>query len=425
MPDSPDLRELLDFYQLGPDELEALQALRPLFESQADDFLDSFYRHLISFSTTQNLLRDETVKARLLDRQREYLLGLCDPRIDPVYIDQRRAIGDTHERVGLDTRWYLGAYALYASLLLPSVLDELRHDPVASEKAVTALVKRLIFDAHLAVSRYMAIREEDLARLNQELRSVGLALSREVREQGRSLRQTEARARAAEQLASVATLVTGLAHEVGTPMGVIRGHAEALEDSVESERGRWRLSMILEQIDRITSIIQSLLNIARPKESLRIELDLPELVETTLGFLSEKIRRRNVEVKRECGDLPELVGDPEKMQQLLLNLFINALDAMPEGGVLSVSVLAEGDEVLLRVCDTGTGIPSERLEHIFDPFYTTKPAGRGNGLGLVVVKGIVGEHGGRIEARSEPGDGTEFLVRLPSGRTQAASGAGI
>jgi len=425
MPDSFDLRELLDFYQIGPDEFDALVDLRPLFESQADRFMESFYRHLISFPSTQKLLRDETVKQRLLERQREYLLGLCEPSIDSQYVERRAAIGDTHARVGLDTRWYLGAYALYASLLLPMVLEELHHDPVASEKAATALVKRLVFDAHLAVARYMAMREDDLARLNEELRETGLALSREVRKQEHSLRQTEARARAAEQLASVATLVTGLAHEVGTPMGVIRGHAEALADSVESERGRWRLSMILEQIDRITSIIQSLLNIARPKESLRIQLDLPDLVETTLGFLSEKIRRRGVQVNRESAQLPDLIGDPEKIQQLLLNLFINALDAMPEGGQLTVRLSAEGDEVQLQVADTGTGIPPERLAHIFDPFYTTKPAGRGNGLGLVVVQGIVADHGGRIEAHSEPGEGTEFLVRLPGGRTQASRGAGI
>jgi signal transduction histidine kinase len=408
-----DLDLLREFFRLEEEDLKILSDLRPAIEEHADELVDEFYRHLIGFQETQDFLRDPEIKQQLLVKQREYLLSLTDPKIDAEYAENRLRIGATHERIGLDTRWYLGAYALYFSQILPVIRSSLRHDPIRAERATSALVKRLILDAELAIQHYITRREEDLRHLNQELSSASRALSREMDETSENLKRSEARARAAEELASVATLVSGLAHEVGTPMGVIRGHAEALDRSVQDARGQWRLRIILEQIDRITTIIQSLLNIARPKESLYIAVDLPELIETTLSFLTEKLRRRHVTVDKKLNASPEISGDPEKMQQLFLNLFINAIDAMPEGGVLGVRLEEEEDEVTICVSDTGTGIPPENLKNIFDPFYTTKAAGVGNGLGLVVVKRIVSDHGGQISADSEPGRGTRFEMRLP------------
>lgn len=410
-------QDLRNFFRLAETDLELLAELRESLEAHADHFVDEFYNHLLCFDETQKFLRDPALRDRLFEKQREYLISLADPKIDAAYVESRVRIGTTHERIGLETRWYLGAYALYFSLLLPVLQERFGHDPVTLERATTALGRRLMFDSEIAIQQYIDRRETDLRHLNRELRTHGQALSREVDETQRDLRRTEARAQAAEQLASVATLVTGLAHEVGTPMGVIRGHAEALEGAVEGDRAKWRLQMILEQIDRITSIIQSLLNIARPKASLRVPLELPGLIDSSVAFLSEKLRRRGVEVVREVEDGPSPLGDPEKMQQIFLNLFINAIDAMPDGGTLTVRLThpAPG-EVEIAVSDTGSGIPDDQLDTIFDPFFTTKAAGHGNGLGLVVVQGIVNEHGGRILARSTEGEGTTFEIRLPAGR---------
>jgi signal transduction histidine kinase len=322
-----------------------------------------------------------------------------------------------HARIGLGPRYYLGAYALYFSLLAPIIAEDCRGEAERTQETLSALVKLLLLDAQLAMEAYIESHEETLTHLNRELAAVSRTLTVEFASQGHELRATEKRARAAEDLASIATLVAGLAHEIGTPMGVIRGHAEALTGAVEGERAQWRLRTILEQIDRISNIIRSLLNIARPREAIVVPVDLPDVLDTALAFLSEKLRRRDVEIERRYEPVPPLRGDPDKLQQLFLNLLLNAADAMPDGGRLTVSIAPAGPgRVDVRVADTGVGITGQDLAQLFEPFFTTKPAGRGSGLGLVVAKGIVIDHGGNIEVHSEPGVGTEFLIRLPLDR---------
>jgi signal transduction histidine kinase len=408
-----EIEERLAFLGLSEADRRLLADLRPLLATHADRLVGAFYRHLLSYDETRRLLSDPRVKERLLSKQREYLLSLAGPRIDDAYCKERTRIGEVHARIGLAPRWYLGAYALYFSLLAPLVAETHRGDADRSQRTLAALLKLLMLDAQLAMESYIARHEETLEHLNRELAAASRSLTLEYEAQGNELRQTERRARAAEDLASIATLVAGLAHEIGTPMGVIRGHAEALSGAVQGERAQWRVRTILDQIDRISSIIRSLLNIARPREAQHVPLEVSEVADTALAFLSEKLRRRAIEVERQYEPVPTLKGDPDKIQQLLLNLFLNAADAMPEGGRLRVAVTPGGpDSVEIRVSDTGVGISPQDLEHLFKPFFTTKPAGRGSGLGLVVAQGIVADHGGRIEVVSELGQGTEVRIRL-------------
>lgn len=417
MSDSNDLDALLDFFRLEKTDLDLLAQLRAPLEQHADELLERFYDHLEQFPEPQALLGDARLREHLREVQRDYLLSLAEPVIDRAYFEQRARIGMTHERVGLDTRWYFGAYSFYFSLLVPVIREHLGHDPSTMDAAIAALQKRLVFDSEIAIRQYIERRERDLRRFNEQLKAEGKSLTLEVEETQQDLRKTEARAREAEQLASTATLISGLAHEIGTPMGVIRGHAEALGGAVEGERAAWRLNMILEQIDRITGIIHALLNMARPpRESLCTSVELSATVDATLAFLTEKLRRRGVSVVKDISDIPEITADPEKLQQVFLNLLINAVDAMPEGGTLSIAFRREGEFAVVGIADTGSGIPSDQIESIFEPFYTTKPAGRGNGLGLVVVKGIMEELSGSIEVVSEEGVGTEFTVCFPAGR---------
>jgi signal transduction histidine kinase len=230
----------------------------------------------------------------------------------------------------------------------------------------------------------------------------------------KALRESERRARAAEDLASIGTLAAGLAHEVGTPMNVILGYAQMIQASVQDEATRERARIIREQVQRVSQIIQTLLNFARPEVRRRGSVDLVEVVEESLSFLQERFRAGGIEVERCFEPVPEIWADGEKLQQMFINLGINAADAMPDGGTLATHLAPRGStEVEIRVSDTGTGIPADAIKHVFEPFYTTKERGDGSGLGLAVVKGIVLDHGGSIDVASELGKRTEFCVVLP------------
>jgi two-component system NtrC family sensor kinase len=182
------------------------------------------------------------------------------------------------------------------------------------------------------------------------------------------------------------------------------------------------LRTIQEQVGRISKIIQTLLNMARPGKSQQVLVSLDSVIETTLAFLTEKFSRRGIEVESEIDSGPSVVGDPERLQQLFLNLFMNAVDAMPNGGRLRVTLKTTADdEIEIAVADDGQGIPERDLPRIFEPFFTSKEAGTGNGLGLMVAKGIVKDHGGSMKVESEQGHGTEFQILLPSSSGPADS----
>lgn len=410
-----DIQQRLRYLNLTPTDVELLSALRPSLERHAASFVAAFYRNLLSFAPTRDLLRDPGVKERLLVKQREYLLSLANPTFDEAYLIQRRRIGEVHQRIGLEPRWYLGAYALYLSLLTPVICDSYATEPERGMRTLIALQKLLMLDAQIALEAYIADHESGLTYLTHELEAQSQRLAHEFEEQSSELRQTASRAKAAEELASIATLVAGLAHEIGTPMGVIQGHAKLLEPEVTGEQAHWRLRTIQEQIARISKIIQTLLNMARPGGRRLVPIPLEPLLETTLSFVSEKLKRHGIEVERDFEATESLIGDPERLQQLLLNLFLNAADAMPNGGVLRVSLRPSDDgQIELGVADNGSGIAPQDLPRIFEPFFTTKPAGEGNGLGLMVAKGIVTDLGGTIEVSSGLGMGTAFRVVFPT-----------
>ena len=405
------------FLDLQEEDRELLASLRPLFEASASRVVEDFYRHLLAFEETRELLADPSTQQRLLEVQRSYLLSLVPPALDEGYAQERLQIGQAHQRIGLAPRWFLGAHAHYFRLLAPLVQAHLRAEPERAERALLALHKLLALDAELVLESYLGSREERLEHMDRELSAMSSVLD-VYRRQSDVLRDTAFRAQVAEERASVATMVAGLAHEIGTPMGVIQGHAELLESSITGDAGRERLRVIQEQIDRISGIMRNLLEMARPQERERSEVDVRELIQRCVAFVGDQLRRREIEVKLEW-EQATLLGDEKRLQQVLLNLFVNAADAMPRGGELRIALEQVGESVEVRVADTGEGIPAAVVSRIFDPFFTTKEAGRGYGLGLTVTRDIVREHGGHIEVASRPGEGTEFRITLPAAREPA------
>ena len=408
-----DRAALVAFYDLPDEAVARLAELGPMLEKRADDLVAAFYRHLLAFPETRKLLRDPKVTERLLGVQREYLLSLASPEIDEAYLAQRRRIGEVHERIGLSPTWYIGAYSLYEVLLVPCVLEAFPADVERARALLSTLRKRLHLDASLALESYVERRERDLEYLNQQLAEASRKLARDLETTGVELRTSRARAQAAERLASIGTLVAGLAHEIGTPMGVIQGHAKLLESAVHDENGRWRLRTIQAQISRIARIMESLLNMARPSaRRARVPVVLSALLDNTLAFLTERLTRRRVEVVREYADTPSIHADAEALQQVFLNLVMNAIDAMPQGGRITVAIAPLDGGAQVRIADTGAGMPEGARERIFDPFFTTKEAGQGHGLGLAVAQGIAHDHGGEIELLRSGPTGTEFRVTL-------------
>jgi PAS domain S-box-containing protein len=235
----------------------------------------------------------------------------------------------------------------------------------------------------------------------------------------------EQQLRQSERLAEVGTLAAGLAHEIGTPMNVILGRAEQLMRKADDDATRKGLAAITTQVERITKIMNQLLTFARRKPSERRAMNLGRTIDDCLEVLQERIRRAGIKVETTYETVlhPLFVhADPDQMSQVFLNLLINAVHAMPDGGALRISLERADGHVQAVIADTGHGIPKEDLPKIFQPFFTTKEAGKGTGLGLTVVHNIVQEHGGSIAVDSAPGEGTTFTIMLPAGKQPAASG---
>jgi two-component system NtrC family sensor kinase len=222
-----------------------------------------------------------------------------------------------------------------------------------------------------------------------------------------------------ERLASLGMLAAGVAHEINNPLtGVLTFAHLLLRDAPEGSTEKEDLQTIVDSTVRCKDIVQGLLNFSRQNEPHKALANLNDVLRKALNLTKNQARIRQTSVVEEMDDgLPQLVIDPNQIQEVAVNVIVNALDAMPEGGRLAVRTRRvredRSDWAEFEISDTGCGIPEENLEHIFDPFFTTKRSGEGTGLGLAVSYGIVMEHGGQMNASSTVGQGTTMTVRLP------------
>ena len=218
----------------------------------------------------------------------------------------------------------------------------------------------------------------------------------------------EERIRRIEKLGVLGELSVGVAHEIRNPLTIIKMLVHGLRAEYEENQD---MGIIASEIDRMNGIVTRFLNYARPAESVSEEVDLNVLLDGTVQLVGHRIRRQQIEVERRYEELPTVQADPDQIEQVLLNLLLNALDAMPEGGMLSFTTRAVDGYVEARIRDTGPGIPEEIRDHLFQPFITTKSDGLG--LGLSIVRRIVDEHHGDVRVEADDGTGTEFILTLP------------
>ena len=219
-----------------------------------------------------------------------------------------------------------------------------------------------------------------------------------------------------EKLASIGRLSAGIAHEINNPLTGVLTFAHLLrQKSNMGEEDRQDLEVIINETTRVGEIVRGLLDFARERPSMQQPLDINHVIQQTMRLIRSQKQLERIVIREDLAEgLPRIKGDENQLQQVLLNLFLNACEAMPNGGTLTISTLGRDGKVLVYVADTGSGIKEEHVDEIFEPFFSTKPVGKGTGLGLSVSYGIVEQHGGTLEVQSEEGKGTTLTIVLPA-----------
>ena len=251
----------------------------------------------------------------------------------------------------------------------------------------------------------------------------------EIREAYKKLQYTQRKLIQSEKLASIGTLVTGLAHEINNPLASVASCAEGLTGRLRAilehkegcnDKEEWAvfpeyLKIICDETYRCKTIISNLLNFSRQSEPEFIRIDINRVVDDTLSLVQHQSQIKMPNIHLNLSEEPcEVIGDPQQLKQVFMNLIINAFHATEDHGDISISTCQKQTVVQVVVKDSGIGIKPEHLDKIFDPFFTTKHTGKGTGLGLAICYGIIDIHNGRIEAQSEgPGKGAAFTVTLP------------
>ncbi|MBM3297493.1 MAG: HAMP domain-containing protein, partial [Candidatus Aminicenantes bacterium] len=256
---------------------------------------------------------------------------------------------------------------------------------------------------------------DNLETANEKLVDWTKTLEKRVEERTRELREAQAGLVQSEKLASLGKLAAGIAHEINNPLGGILIYSHlTLEDTPKDSPAQENLRKIVKETTRCKNIVKGLLEFARPKDPEMTLTDIPEVVEKTLAIFERQALFQNITLRKEFSPLPRLVVDASQLQQVFINIILNAAEAMKGRGTLTIRATSEEEGWLrLEFIDTGHGIRPEDREHLFEPFFTTKEVGQGTGLGLAISYSIIKKHRGEIEVRSEPGRGAAFIIRLP------------
>ncbi len=225
-----------------------------------------------------------------------------------------------------------------------------------------------------------------------------------------------------EKLASVGLLSAGVAHEINTPLTGISSYIQILQKKLSDSPHSRILSKIEAQTDRVGRIVKNLLNFARnPSDSMFHHVNITENIQSIMSLIDYKLKNMNINLNLELRPVDLVWGQGDRLQQVFINIILNALDAMPDGGVLKIRTFQNGQYVAVKIEDTGTGIKSQHMPNIFDPFFTTKGIGKGTGLGLSISYAIVKEHAGHIDVKSLEQKGTVFTIYLPVHKTKKES----
>ncbi|PIR22122.1 MAG: hypothetical protein COV44_09545 [Deltaproteobacteria bacterium CG11_big_fil_rev_8_21_14_0_20_45_16] len=226
-----------------------------------------------------------------------------------------------------------------------------------------------------------------------------------------------------EKMSTLGELAAVLAHEIKNPMNSIIINIETLRsciaelakdipDTHTAEKANRYLTVIEEEMKRLGKVITGFLDLAAPHEQTKAKINFNSLIKSLMEFMRLELRQKGVKIRLDLNEhLPDIVGSSDQVRQALINLIINATQAMPDGGQISISTNFDAKKIFINVSDTGSGIDTSIMDQIFSPYFTTKE--KGSGLGLAIVRRIVREHGGYVDVKSEPKEGTEFSLVFP------------
>ena len=368
------------------------------------------------------LYRQLTVKAGELDRMREFSENILESLNDGL------AVVDRDDRI---VRWNRRLEELYGirheaavGRRLEQILDEAFFEILRSGRRESpdgvALYRVPLPSRHEPARRLLV----NVATTPLRDMSGAIAGTILVVEDISARVQLEEQLQISEKMASIGLLAAGVAHEVNTPLTGISSFVQMLMQGSDPEDPK---TQVLEKIERQTfraaKIVNGLLNLARPAQVDSGPVDVNAVINDVLSLLEHQLRTGRIQVRKELSaNAPIVLGIEYKLQQVFLNLFLNARDAMPKGGWLTIVTKAGDGSGTVEVGDTGSGIPAEQLSRIYDPFFTTKEIGKGTGLGLSITYGIVQEHGGSIACDSSIGHGTRFTLTLPLAPVRSGAG---
>jgi two-component system NtrC family sensor kinase len=315
-------------------------------------------------------------------------------------------------------------------------LEKFRAASLASALVLTILIALVIFGfVHRFVTRRIRVLLKGMAsvsggNLDQPIRTSGddefAHVAQEFNSMTRSLSEARGHLLHSEKLAVVGRLAAGVAHEINNPLtGLMLISSNMLDSSDPSDPRRADLETISREAQRCREIVKGLLDFSRQTMPQRIPARIEGVIGKVLQVVRTQASKSGIQILEVGGDLPEIEMDAAQIQQVFLNLLVNAMDAMPDGGEITITrrLVDDGNAVEIDVADAGTGMPSDELHRIFEPFYTTKE-GKGTGLGLSISWGIAEGHGGKLSARSQPGSGSTFTLRLPVKAAVQGSAAG-
>lgn len=334
------------------------------------------------------------------------------------------SLAGEYERLARSRALFLGYFILDFILLLGLGAFILRRIVVSPLERLLKATERIMagdysHPVYLPGSREIAGLAESFNQMQQGLKERREEVDshlRSLEDANRALKEARMETVRSEKMASVGLLAAGMAHEIGTPLAGIIGYSGILAEELaaDPEKSDY-LRRITTDAGRIDRLVKDLLNYARPVNPEIEQIEVGEFLEDLFEMLERQGLFKRIDARLTIGDdLPTLYLDRHQLMQVLMNLVMNARDAMPDGGSISVSALAdEGESVCIAVTDSGTGILPEHLDKVFEPFFTTKEPGRGTGLGLAISARLVESFGGRIEVAGSSGRGTTFTLKLP------------